>query len=288
MPRPPPRSRCSRATPSALRPSTSAIIRSAARDSGSSVVICEPTWTWTPTTSRPGRLRHVGEQQPRLADRHAELVAAHPGRDVRMAPGVDVGVHPQRHAGAAALADRLGVDALQLAARFGVDGLEAEGDRPRDLGGALADAGEDDLVREEAGLEGDLDLADRIAVGAGAEALDQAHQAERRVRLEGVVDAVPAAGQGGRQPRVAGADQRRAVDVTGRPDLARDGRQRDAVAEPRRRRARRSRWERREWRQARAGGPESDVTGPRDTPPIVCQGLDGACPGTFGVPVRFC
>ena len=99
-----------------------------------------------------GPLRHVGEQQPRVADWHAELVAAHPGGDVRMAPGVDVGVHPQRHPGAAALADRLGVDALQLAARFGVDGLEAEGDRPRDLGGALADAGEDDLVRRKPAL----------------------------------------------------------------------------------------------------------------------------------------
>ena len=177
-------------------------------------------------------LRHLREERARVADRHAELVAAHPGGDVRMAPGVDVGVHPQRHAGAAALARRLGVDALQLAARFGVDRLEAEGDRPRDLGAALADAGEDDLLRREAGLQGDLDLADGIAVGAGAEALDQAHQAERRVRLERVVDAVPAAGQGGGQARVTGADQGGAVDVAGRPDLARDGRQRDAVADP--------------------------------------------------------
>ena len=54
-----------------------------------------------------------------------------------MAPGVDVGVDPQRHAGAAALAARNGVDPLQLAARFGVDGLEAEGDRPRELVGVL-------------------------------------------------------------------------------------------------------------------------------------------------------
>src|SRR5829696_3947353 len=123
-----------------------------------------------------GPLGHVREQQPRFADRHAELVPFHPGRDVGMSLRVDVRVDPQRDPRPAALADRLGVDPLELAAGFGVDGLQAERDRPGNLGPRLADAGEDDLIRREAGLEGDLDLADRVTVGAGAESVEEPYQ----------------------------------------------------------------------------------------------------------------
>ena len=264
-------------------------MRSAARDSGSRVVICEPTWTWTPTTWRPGRCA--------ISARSARASPIGTPNLLRRIPVEMCGWLLASTSGFTRSATRVRrpwrIDSASMRSSSPRDSaLMAL--RPRATARAISAALLPTPVKtiwcgSEAGLEGDLDLADRIAVGAGAEALDQAHQAERRVRLERVVDAVPAAGQGGGQPRVAGPDQARRC----RRSRASRPRARWPPARrrrrPRRRRARRSRWERREWRQA-AGerSAESDVTGPRDTPPIVCQGLDGACPGTFGVPVRFC
>ena len=78
----------------------------------------------------------------------AELVGLQAGRDVRMAPRVDVGVHPQRDARARLPLARQHVDPLELPFRLGVDRPDAEVDRLRQLRRGLADAGEDDLRRE--------------------------------------------------------------------------------------------------------------------------------------------
>ena len=83
-----------------------------------------------------------------------------------MAAGVDVGVDADGDARARLPGARDGVDALELALRLGVDRLDAEVDRLRQLGRGLADAGEDDLRRDEAGAQRDVDLAAGIRVGA--------------------------------------------------------------------------------------------------------------------------
>ncbi len=120
----------------------------------------------------------------------AELVGLEPGRDVRMAPGVDVRVDAQRDARARLPLARQRVDPLDLAVRLGVDGPDAEIDRLRQLGRGLADAGEDDLRGDEAGAERDVDLAARVRVGAAAEPAEQPRDRQRRVRLERVVEGV--------------------------------------------------------------------------------------------------
>jgi hypothetical protein len=51
----------------------------------------------------------------RLLQGDAELVGAEPGRDVRVAAGVDVGIDPQRHAGAPSEGPRGRRDAIELA-----------------------------------------------------------------------------------------------------------------------------------------------------------------------------
>ena len=149
-----------------------------------------------------------------------------------MALGVDVRVDAQRDARPPALGARRGVDALELAVRLGVDRLEAQADRLGDLARTLADPGEDDLVRPEAGPQRHLDLAERVGVGAGAEALHELDEAERRVGFEGVVDRVRAARQGRAQAVEPLADGGGGIDVGGSSRGAGNGRERHAVTRP--------------------------------------------------------
>ena len=104
--------------------------------------------TWMPTGTRPRRARHVAHQRARQRDRHAELVVAQAGRDVRMAAGVDVGIDAQRHAHArgrgptASWSRRSSSpgDSTLMACTSSVDGAGQ-------LRRRLAHAGEDDVAR---------------------------------------------------------------------------------------------------------------------------------------------
>ena len=86
-----------------------------------------------------------------------------------MALRVDVGVDAQRDARAHALRDRALIDAIELARRFDVDREQAQRDGAIDLGRALADAGEHDLIGTEPAAHRDVDFAQRIGVGVAAE-----------------------------------------------------------------------------------------------------------------------
>ena len=137
---------CSSANPSSRSSRASEASASAARRSGSAVVICEPMWTWTPDEPQARQTAPLAVDRARLLQRHAELVGLQPGGDVRMAPGVDVGVDAQRHARLAPLRARDLGDAIELAGRFRVDRADAVGDRVLQLVARLADAGEDDVA----------------------------------------------------------------------------------------------------------------------------------------------
>ena len=106
--------------------------------------------------------------------------------------------------------------------RLDVDRRQAEADRPVELGRRLADAGEDDLVRPEAGAQGDFDLAGRVGVGAGAQSAHAAGDGQRRVGLDRVVDAVRPAAERRVERAVARVHQRAAVDVDRRARRPRD------------------------------------------------------------------
>ena len=99
--------------------------------------------------------------------------------------------------------------------------------------GRLADAGEDDLRRREAGLARDLDFPDRVGVDRAAELAQQPRDRQRRVRLERVVQRVRIAAERPVDRLVALAERRGAVDVERRAFGGRDGGQRHAVADQR-------------------------------------------------------
>ena len=105
-----------------------------------------------------------------------------------MAAGVDVGVDAHRDARCAPGARGDGGDPRHLAGRLGVDGADAEADRALELVARLADAGEDDLVRREAGAQRDLDLAARVGVGAWRPSSADGARRRGGVRLDRVVE----------------------------------------------------------------------------------------------------
>ena len=135
-----------------------------------------------------------------------------------MAPGVDVGIHAQRHAHAPAVGDGELVEAIELARRFDVDGVHVEGDGAGELRRRLADAGEDDVSGGEAAAQRHVDLAHRVGVDAAAERAHQPHDGQRGVGLQRVVDGMRARAEGGIEALVGVADGAGAVDVARRAD----------------------------------------------------------------------
>ena len=130
-----------------------------------------------------------------------------------MTQRIDVGVDAQRDARARALRPGDAVDAIELPCRFGVDRLDAKRDRALELVPRLADAGEHDLGRNEAGPEGHVDFAARVRVGLRANPAKQTDDGERRVGLEGIVQDVRHPGKRAVQVVVALAHGLGAVDV---------------------------------------------------------------------------
>src|SRR5262249_18403725 len=121
-----------------------------------------------------------------VRDRDAELVRLEAGGNVRMGPGVDVRIDADRdpRPGPALAGQR--VDPFDLPPGLDVDAAHAQVDRAREFRGCLAYAREDDLHRRESGAHRDVDLANRVRVGAAAERPQQAQDRERRVRLQRV------------------------------------------------------------------------------------------------------
>ena len=113
--------------------------------------------------------RHLAKQRRRFVDRHAELVRLEAGGNVRVALGVDVGIDAQRDARPDALRDGALIDAIELARRLDVDRQQAQRDGAIDLGRALPDAGEHDLIGPEPAAHRDVHFAERVGVGVAAE-----------------------------------------------------------------------------------------------------------------------
>ena len=231
-------SACSRTMPSSRSERASETMRSAALRRGSTVVICDSDVDVHADRLEPLLARVLAIDLARLLEGHAELVGLETRRNVRVALRVDVGIHAERDARRRALGPGARGDAIELARRLGVDGFQAERDRAIELLAGLADAGEDDLVGDQAGAQRDLDLAARVGVGRRAEPAQQAHQRQRRVGLERVVDGVRVARERLVETLVGLADGVRVVNVDRRADV---GRRCGPAAPGRRPRARRPR-----------------------------------------------
>ena len=177
-------------------------------------------------SAAPDRL----EQRAHIVERNPELVDLEPGRNVRMALRIDVGVDAQRHARHQPQPRGDRFDATKLPHRLDVDRLETERHGAFELGGRLADAGEDDVGGRKARLASELDLPDRVRVGGAAELAQRAREPERGVGLERVVQPVRMAAEGAVDGTVALAQHGGAVHVDRGPFGFSDGRQRNAIA----------------------------------------------------------
>src|SRR5262249_12184845 len=171
------------------------------------------------------------QQRHRLVHRHAELVDLQPGRDVRVAPRVDVRVEADRDPRHAIEPLRDRFDTRQLAGGLDVDRLHAERDGAFELRRRLADAGEHDLRRVVSGSTRGLDLPHRVGVDAAAERAQQPGDRQRRVRLQRVVQRVRVAVERLVDRAVAIANRRCAVDVDRRADRRGDLGERHSVAD---------------------------------------------------------
>ncbi len=115
-----------------------------------------------------------------------------------------------------------GGERRQLAGRFDVDEADTRANRLFDLRCGLAHAGKHDAVGIEPRDAGPAQLAHGHDVGAGAELLQDAEDAEIAVGFDGVADAMPDTVECVVERVVLRANQIGAVDVGRRPDAIRD------------------------------------------------------------------
>ena len=108
--------------------------------------------------------------------------------------------------------------------------LTPEIDCLRQLRRRLADTGEHNLLGDEPGTQGDVDLAARIRVRAGAKRAQQARDAERRVRLERVMERVGISAERLIDGAIACGNRSRAVDIQRSTFSGREIRQRHTLA----------------------------------------------------------
>ena len=162
---------------------------------------------------QPRTAAERGDQLPRLVGRHAELVRFQTGRDVRMTPGVDVGIDANRHSGVVLHAGRDGFDPRELARRFDVDRLESQRDGAFELGVRLAHAGKHDVRWREASPASDVELPHRVGVDRRAERPEQPDERERRICLQRVVHPVGIGAEGLVERAIPLTDEGGAVDV---------------------------------------------------------------------------
>ena len=93
----------------------------------------------------------AGIDLARAADRNAEFVLGLSGRDLGVRLRIDIGIDADRDIGGAALLRSRGGEKFQLRLQFNVDAENALLDGKRELALGLADAGEHDLFRRDAG-----------------------------------------------------------------------------------------------------------------------------------------
>ena len=133
-----------------------------------------------------------------------------------MAAGVDVRVDPHGDAHAGVVGRCARDEARHFAGGLDVDRAEIERDRQVELGAGLADSGEHDVRRCEAGAPGHLDFPAGIGVGRRAQLAHQPDDARGRVGFDRVVQPVGMRAEGRVQRLIAIDDRRPAVDVDGR------------------------------------------------------------------------
>ena len=122
----------------------------AAPRSGSTLVTCEPMWTWTATSFRSGRPSSVAKSSRAASTGTPNLLILRPVEMCGWLLRVDVGIDPDGHA-------RRPSQPLRRSPRSRASSpadstliaFRPSGDGAFEFGGRLADAGEHDVVRRE-------------------------------------------------------------------------------------------------------------------------------------------
>ena len=107
---------------------------------------------------------------------------------------------------------------LELRLGFDIDAENALVDRERQLARGLADAGEHDLVRRNAGRARALEFAFRDDVGAGAEPCERRDHRLVGIRLHGVADERAHVGEGAGEHLVVPLQRRGRIAIERRAD----------------------------------------------------------------------
>ena len=135
---------------------------------------------------------------------------------------IDVRIDADRDVGDAALAGGDRGQQFELALGLDVDAENPFVDRERELARGLADAGEHDLVRRDAGGAGALELAFGDDVGAGAELRQRAQHRLIGIRLHGVADERLHVGEGVGEHAVVPLQRRGRIAIERRADRVRE------------------------------------------------------------------
>ena len=163
----------------------------------------------------------AGIDRARARERNAELVLGLAGRDLGVGAGIDVGIDPHRDPRGPPGLDGEPRQQFQLGLGFDVDAENVGGQRRAQLGFGLADAGEQDLFRRNAGGQRALQFAARNHVGAGAELRQRAQHRLVGVGLHGVAHQRLLAGEGFGEHPVMALQRRGRIAIERRADRIR-------------------------------------------------------------------
>ena len=147
-------------------------------------------------------LRRAGVDLAGVLQRNAELVLRLAGRDLGVRAGIDVRVDAHGNAGGVAGLLREARQQIEFGLGLDVEAVDVGCERGAQLGLGLADAGEHDFPRRDAGCQGALQLAAGDDVGAGAALGQGAQHRLIGIGLHGVADQHVLAGEGVREHAV--------------------------------------------------------------------------------------
>ena len=198
------------------------------RETGPTLVICDPRWQSTPDHSEAGQAGRLSVDAPGASDGNPELVLAHRGGDVGVGLGSTSGFTRSEMGATVPSAWARRESSLQLGLALHVVAAQRELQRRGDLQLGLSDAAEDGAADVARGLHHPRELAEADHVEAAALGVQQRQHAQVAQRLHREADQI---GPGRRQLAVTAEQLGAAVDVHRRADVVGDLAQRDALAE---------------------------------------------------------
>ena len=133
------------------------------------------------------QLQGLAVQRRCIRNRHAELVAAQASRNIRMRPGIHIGIHPQRHRRDHARRRGKFRQTPQLGGRFHIKTADADRERARDFRIRLGDAGKNHAGRCTTGAQDAFQLAAGDNIKTRARFSKEAQQSQIAVGLHRII-----------------------------------------------------------------------------------------------------